>query len=328
MANPTVILTALCFGLQLGMSQVALAQDAYPSRAITIINPFPPGGTSEIVTRPLAAALEPIVKQPVVVETKAGAAGAVGAQFVATAAPDGYTLLSHITSLSGFAEVDKLFGRKPKFTRADFVPIARFTADPMVVIVNQQQPYKTLNEFITDAKSRPHEIIFSSSGLYSAAHIPMALLANAAGGLELRHLPTMGAGPALTALLGNNAHIFVAPVSASLTYIKSGQVRPLATLGASRVSSLPDVPTLKELGYAIEYYVWVGLFAPKLTPASIVTYLRGVLRRAAHTDQFKNTLANVGLDLAYLDQPDFAKFWDEDAARIEAAVRQIGRVQN
>jgi len=101
----------------------------------------------------------------------------------------------------------------------------------------------------------------------------MALLANAAGGLELRHLPTMGAGPALTALLGNNAHIFVAPVSASLTYIKSGQVRPLATLGASRVSSLPDVPTLKDLGYAIEYYVWVGLFAPKLTPASIVTYL-------------------------------------------------------
>jgi len=328
MANPTVILIALCFGLQLGMSHVALAQDAYPSRAITIINPFPPGGTSEIVTRPLAAALEPIVKQPVVVETKAGAAGAVGAQFVAAAAPDGYTLLSHITSLSGFAEVDKLFGRKPKFTRADFIPIARFTADPMIVIVNQQQPYKTLNEFITDAKSRPHEIIFSSSGLYGAAHIPMALLANAAGGLELRRLPTMGAGPALTALLGNNAHIFVAPVSASLTYIKSGQVRPLATLGASRVSSLPDVPTLKELGYAIEYYVWVGLFTPKLTPASIVTYLRGVLRRAAHTDQFKNTLANVGLDLAYLDQPDFAKFWDEDAARIEAAVRQIGREQN
>jgi tripartite-type tricarboxylate transporter receptor subunit TctC len=328
MANPTVILTALCFGLQLGMGQVALAQDAYPSRAITIINPFPPGGTSEIVTRPLVAALEPIVKQPVVVETKAGAAGAVGAQFVATAAPDGYTFLSHITSLSGFAEVDKLFGRKPKLTRADFVPIARFTADPTVIIVNQQQPYSPLNEFITDAKSRPHEIIFSSSGLYGAAYIPMALLANAAGGLELRHLPTMGAGPALTALLGNNAHIFVAPVSASLTYIKSGQVRPLATLGASRVPSLPNVPTVKELGYGIEYYVWVGLFAPKLTPASIVTYLRGVLGRAAHTDQFKNTLANVGLDLAYLDQPDFAKFWDEDAARIEAAVRQIGRVQN
>jgi tripartite-type tricarboxylate transporter receptor subunit TctC len=328
MASPSVILIVLCFGLQLGATQVAYAQGSYPSRAITIINPFPPGGTSEIVTRPLAAALEPIVKQPVVVETKAGAAGAVGAQFAATAAPDGYTLLSHITSLSGFAEVDKLFGRKPKFTRADFIPISCFTADPMVVIVNQQQPYKTLKEFITDAKARPHEIIFSSSGLYGAAHIPMALLANAAGGLDLRHLPTMGAGPALTALLGNNAHIFVAPVSASLTYIKSGQVRPLATLGASRVPSLPDVPTLKELGYDIEYYVWVGLFAPRQTPNGIVLYLREVLRRAAHTDQFKKALANVGLDLAYLDQPDFIKFWDADAARIETAIRQIGRVQN
>jgi tripartite-type tricarboxylate transporter receptor subunit TctC len=121
MTKLTLVLAAACLGLQLGISQVAFAQGAYPSRPITIINPFPPGGTSEIVTRPLAAALEPIVKQPVVIETKAGAAGAVGAQFVATAAPDGYTLLSHITSLSGFAEVDKLFGRKPKFTRADFV---------------------------------------------------------------------------------------------------------------------------------------------------------------------------------------------------------------
>jgi tripartite-type tricarboxylate transporter receptor subunit TctC len=126
MASPSVILIALCLGLQLGATQVAYAQGSYPSRAITIINPFPPGGTSEIVTRPLAAALEPIVKQPVVIETKAGAAGAIGAQFVATAAPDGYTLLSHITSLYGFAEVDKLFGRTPKFTRADFIPIARF----------------------------------------------------------------------------------------------------------------------------------------------------------------------------------------------------------
>jgi len=328
MAHSAAIVTAVLFGMQVGTSQMAFAQGSYPSRAITIINPFPPGGTSDIVTRPLAAALEPIIKQPVAIETKAGAAGAVGAQFVATSAPDGYTLLSHITSLSGFAEVDKLFGRKPKFTRADFTPIARFTADPMVIIVNQQQPYKTLSEFITDAKNRPGEIIFSSSGLYGAAHIPMALLSKAAGGLLLRHLPTAGAGPALTAVLGNNAQVFVAPVSASLAHIKSGQVRPLATLGASRVSSLPDVPTLKELGYDIEYYVWVGLFAPKLTPASIVAYLRSVLERAAHADQFKNTLANVGLDLAYLDQSDFTKFWDEDAARIEAAVRQIGRVQN
>src|SRR6186997_1990367 len=121
----------------------AFAQD-YPSRPVTIVNPFPPGGAVDVVGRPFAAVLEPIIKQPVVIETKAGAAGAVGAQFAAAAKPDGYTLLMHIVSISGFAEMDKLFGRQPKFTRADFIPIARFTEGPMVIVVNDQQPYKTV----------------------------------------------------------------------------------------------------------------------------------------------------------------------------------------
>ena len=161
--------------------QAAATQDAYPSRAITIINPFPPGGASDVVTRPLAAALEPIVQKPVVIDTKAGAAGQVGAQVAAHAKADGYTLLSHITSISGFAEVDRLFGRQPKFTNADFIPLARFVADPCVLITNDQQPWQTLAEFIEDASKRPNEIIFSSSGLYGALHIPTALLMMAAG---------------------------------------------------------------------------------------------------------------------------------------------------
>src|SRR5262252_4637773 len=143
----------------------SFAQDAanYPSRAITFINPFPPGGAADVVGRPFAAVLEPLIKQPAVIETKAGAAGAVGAQFAASAKPDGYTLLLHIVSISGFAEVDRLFGRQPKFTNADFIPIARFIADPCVLIVNDQQPHKTLAEFIDDAKKRPNALIFSSS---------------------------------------------------------------------------------------------------------------------------------------------------------------------
>src|SRR5438128_8472000 len=144
------------------------AQDAYPSRPIILINPFPPGGAADVVGRPFAAVLEPIIKQPVVIDTKAGAAGAVGAQFGASAKPDGYTLLLHIVSISGFAEVDRLFGRAVKFTNADFIPIARFIADPCVLIVNDKQPYKTLAEFVEDAKKRPDGLIFSSSGLYGA----------------------------------------------------------------------------------------------------------------------------------------------------------------
>ena len=305
----------------------AFAQEAYPSHAITVINPFPPGGASDVVTRPLAAVLEPIVKQPIVIDTKAGAAGAVGAQVAAAAKPDGYTLLSHITSISGFAEVDKLFGRTPKFTRADFIPLARFVADPCVLIVNDQQPYKTLKEFTDDAKKRPDEIIYSSSGLYGALHIPMALYMKAAGGLKLRHLPTNGGGPALTALLGNNSQALVSSVSACLAQIKAGKAKPLALFGANRSKALPDVPTMKELGYNIEYYLWVGMFAPKGTPQTAITYLRNVLKQAALTEQFKTAMTNLGQDVEYLDQPEFAKFWDADAARIEDAVRDIGRVQ-
>jgi tripartite-type tricarboxylate transporter receptor subunit TctC len=303
------------------------AQDAYPTHTIMMINPFPPGGAADVVGRPLAAVMEPMVQKPVIIETKAGAAGAVGAQFAANAKPDGYTLLLHITSISGFAEVDKLFGRTPKFTRADFIPIARFVADPCVLIVNDQQPYKTLKELVEDAQKRPNEIIFSSSGLYGALHIPTALFMKAAGGLKLRHLPTNGGGPALTALLGNNSQVLVSSISACLAQIKAGKARPLAMFGAARSKALPDVPTMKELGYDLEYYLWVGAFAPKGTPPDVITYLRGTFNKAAHADQFKAAIANLGQELGYMDQPDFAKFWDADAARIEAAIRTIGKVE-
>ena len=308
--------------------KASFAQDAaYPTRAITIINPFPPGGAVDVVMRPLAAVVEPMVQKPVVIETKSGAAGQVGAQFAANAKPDGYTLLSHLTSISGFAEVDRLFGRQPKFTNADFIPLARFVADPCVLIVNDEQPYKTLKDLVDDAKKRPNEIIFSSSGLYGALHIPTALFTAAAGGLKLRHLPTQGGGPELTAFLGNNAQVLVSSISASLSQIKAGKARPLALFGRERSPALPDVPTMKEAGYDVEYYLWVGLFAPKGTPANVVTYLREVVNKAAHGEQFKAALANLGQELAYMDQPEFAAFWDADSKRIEAAIRSIGKVE-
>jgi len=304
----------------------ATAQETYPSRAITIINAFPPGGANDIVTRPLASAMEPLLNQPVVVETKAGAGGQVGAQVGANAKPDGYTLLSHNTGISGYAEVDRLFGREPKATRADFVTLARIVADPVVLLVNDQQPYRTLKEFIDDVKQRPNAIIYSSGGLYGATHFPMALLSIAAGGLQLRHLPTNGGGPAITAILGNNVQASAQTVSASLPHIRSGKLRPLASFGGSRSKVLPDVPTLKELGYDVEYYLWVGLFAPKGTPAPIVSTLRTTIDKAAHGEQYTAALANAGLDLAYLDGPDFAAFWEAEIKRIEEAVRAIGKV--
>jgi tripartite-type tricarboxylate transporter receptor subunit TctC len=307
------------------LARPAFAQDAFPSHAITIINAFPPGGLNDIVTRPLATAMEPILKQPVVVETKAGAAGQVGAQFVASAKPDGYTLLSHNTGLSGYAEVDKLFGRSPKVSRADFIPLARLVADPMLLLVNDQQPYKTLQEFIAGAKAQPDTLVFSSGGLYGASHLPLAYLEKATGPLHLRHLPTNGGGPAIVAILGNNAQVTTQSVSATLPHIKAGKLRPLATFAANRSKSLPDVPTLKEIGYDVEYYLWVGIFAPKGTPVEVVTMLRAAIGQAVQSADFKAALANTGQELAYLDGPDFQTFWDIDGRRTDEAVISIGR---
>ena len=304
----------------------SFGEDAYPTHAITFVNPFPPGGAADVVGRPLAAMLEPIIKQPCVIETKAGAAGALGAQFVATAKPDGYTLLVHIVSISGFAEVDKLFGRQPKFTRADFIPIARLTAGPMVLVVNDQQPYKTLKDLVDDAKKRPNQIIFSSSGLYGALHLPTALFMKAAG-IQMRHLPTNGGGPALTAILGNNSQVLVTSIAAASGQMKAGKLRALACFGAQRAASQPNVPTLKELGYDVEFSLWVGVFAPKKTPDAAVKVMREAIRKVATGDQFKTAIANIGDEVAYLDSSDFAKFWDEDAKRVESAVHSIGRVQ-
>ena len=300
--------------------------DGFPSHAITIVNAFPPGGANDIVTRPLASAMEPLLNQPVVVETKGGAAGAVGAQYVASAKADGYTLLSHNTGISGYAEVDKLFGRPVKVTRADFIPLARIIADPCLLLVNEQQPYKTAKEFIDAARSAATPIIFSSGGLYGATHLPMAMLEKAAGGLKLRHLPTNGGGPAITAVLGNNAQASAQAVSATLSHIKAGKLRPLASFGGARSKALPDVPTLKELGYDVEYYLWVGLFAPKATPEKVTTVLRAAMNMAAHSALFTTAIANLGQELAYLDGPDFQKFWDVDGKRVDEAVKAIGRV--
>lgn len=309
------------------LSGEAVAQDAFPTRPITIINAFPPGGANDLVTRPAATALEAIFKQPVVVDTKAGAAGAVGAQVAASAKPDGYTLLSHNNGLAGYAEVDKLFGRQPKTTRADFIPLARLSADPVLLLTNEQQPWKTLEDFIADAKKSPEKIVYSSGGLYGASHLPVAMIERAAGIPGMRHLPTSGGGPAITAVLGNNAQITTQTVQATLSHVRAGKLRALASFGAQRSKALPDVPTLKERGYDLTYYLWVGLFAPKGTPAAIVSTLAAAIDKAGASPEFNAAIANIGLEPGYLSAVDFARFWEEDGKRSDDAVRQIGKVQ-
>jgi tripartite-type tricarboxylate transporter receptor subunit TctC len=303
----------------------AVGQDAFPSRPISIINAFPPGGSSDLVIRPFAAALEPIIRQPVVIETKPGAAGAVGAQVAAAAKPDGYTLLVHLVSLSGFAEVDRLYGRPVKFTLDDFVPIARFISDPLVLITSSATPYKSLKDLVEDARKRPDQVIFSSSGLHGAAHLPMALLLKTAG-VRMRHLPTPGGGPAITAMLGNNSQATVVSFAGASTHLASGKARALACFGDKRVRAFPDVPTAKEQGFDVEFYMWVGLFAPKATPEPVVAKLRTEAKKAITSAPFEQAMRKLNQDIAYLDQPEFRSFLGVDSKRVVEAVRIIGKV--
>jgi len=183
-----------------------------------------------------------------------------------------------------------------------------------------------VKELVDDAKKNPDKLTFSSSGLYGALHLPTALFMKATG-IQMKHLPTNGGGPALTAILGNNAQVLVSSIAAASGQIKGGKLRALACFSPQRAASLPNVPTLKELGYDVEFSLWVGVFAPKGTPANVLKTMGDAIKKAAASDQFKTAISNIGDEVAYLDQAAFAKFWDEDAKRVEAAVHAIGRVQ-
>jgi len=304
----------------------ALAQEAYPARPITLIVPFPPGGIADLTARPLAAALERVLRQPVIVNNKAGAAGAVGMQSAAIAKPDGYTLLVALVSISTIPEVDALFARTPAYTRDQFVGIARLNADPPVLVANAERPWKTLKELLDAARAQPGEITYASSGPYGASHVPMEMLLHAAG-VKMRHLVTTGGAPATTAVLGGHAHVWPSPPALALPHIGAGKLRPLASYGATRLASLPDVPTLKELGYDIEYYLWAALFAPRGLPPAVVTTLRDAVRRAVQFPEFKAAAEKVQTPIAYQDADEFRAFWDADARKLAAIIKQIGKVE-
>jgi tripartite-type tricarboxylate transporter receptor subunit TctC len=310
-----------------GYPQPIRAQEAYPSRPITVVAPFPPGGVADLTARPVAAAMEKILKNPVGVVNKTGAAGAVGMQSVAVSKPDGYTLLLALSSISIIPEADKIFGRPPAFTVDQFAPIALISADPTVLVVPADKPWKTAKDFIEDAKKRPNQISFSSSGVYGTLHMAMELLSHAAG-IKLRHVPGAGAGPALTAVLGGHVDALASGPAVVLPHIKSGKLRALAGWGDKRVAALPEVPTFKELGYAdAEFYIWAGLFAPRATPEPVLTKLRETVRAAVNDPDFKAAMDKLETPINFKQGEEFQKFFEADARRLGEGVRKVGRVE-
>ena len=311
--------------LALAVAGVASAQE-FPTRPINIVAPFPPGGQADLMARPTAAAMEKILKSPVVVVNKTGAAGAVGMAFVANSKPDGYTLLMALSSISVIPEADKLFDRKPAYTMDQLIPIALVSADPTILVCRAERPWKSVKELVEDAKKRPDGISYSSSGIYGTLHMAMEMLINSAG-IKLKHVPYGGAAPALTALLGGHVDCMAAGPAVVLPHIKAGKLRALAGWGEKRIAVLPELPTLKELGYDAEFYIWAGMFAPKGTPEPIMKKLRDTVRAAMQDADFKAAMDKMETPIAYLDAPEFQKFWDKDAKMLADAIKRVGKIE-
>src|SRR5687767_2294965 len=248
-------LAALAFALA---AAGAHAQEAFPTRAITMVVPFPPGGVADITGRPTAAAMEKVLKQPVVVQNRPGAGGAVGNAAVANAKPDGYTILMALSSITVIPAADLLFDRKPAYSLDQFAPIALISADPTLLVVHPSLPVKSLKELVALARSKPGQMSYSSSGIYGALHMPMEMFLHAAK-LKMRHVPTTGGGPAITTLLGGHVELTAGGPAAISSHVKAGKLRPVVSWGGERHPAYPQIPTFKELGYkSVEYFIWAG----------------------------------------------------------------------
>ena len=302
------------------------AQEAWPTKPINMVVAFPPGGVADIVGRPLAVAMEKALKQPVLVLNRAGAGGATGTASVAKASPDGYTILMALSSISIFPVSDRINGKQPAYEMKEFAPIALVTADPTVLVVRADGPYKILKDFVDAAKASPGKINYSSSGVYGTLHVAMEIFANAAG-IKLFHVPYQGGGPAVTALLGGQVEALASGPAAAIGQIRGGKMRALASWSTKRLDLLPEIPTFKELGYDAEFYIWSAVVAPAATPAPILAKLRDAVREAANSAEFKASMEKVSTPISYLDAPEFQKYWDNDARRLAVALEKIGKVE-
>ena len=304
------------------VSYSALAQ-RYPEKTIRFIAPYAPGGSTDLLTRTLAQKLTEYLGQTVVADNRPGAGGNVGAEIAAKAAPDGYTIL--LAPVSPMAINVTLYGKKLPFNpEKDFAPITLVAKVPLVVVVNLAVPVKTLQEFITLAKSRPGKMTYGSSGNGSSNHMTGAMLMSAAQ-LDMVHVPYKGGGPGMIALLGGEIDMMVAQIPSSRQLHMSGKVRALALSGAKRSAALPDVPTMIESGLpGFEATSWYCVVAPAGTPKAIIDRLNAEIVKALNTPEMRQRLADDGAEVESSTPAELARFVHSEIAKWAKAAKDSG----
>jgi tripartite-type tricarboxylate transporter receptor subunit TctC len=289
------LLQKLMIVLALAAPALSTQAQTYPNKPIRLVCPFPPGGAVDIASRSVAQALSQQLGQPVTVDNRPGAGGNIGAEIVAKAAPDGYTLLMATSNI--LAINPALYSKVPFDSLKDFAPISMVVSLNNVLVLNPGVPYKSVPELIAAAKAQPGKLTYASSGNGTSIHLSGELFKSMAG-VNMLHIPYKGSAPAVTDLLAGQVNMMFDNIPSSLPHIKAGKLRALAVTGSKRASSLPDLPTIAEAaipGY--ESHVWFGVVAPAGTPPEIVKRLNAELAKAAVTPEFRDRLTGQGYDV-------------------------------
>ena len=311
--------TILIAAVLLGLAEVAVGQGAYPGRPVTLVVPFPPGGGTDTGARIVAQKLGAKWGQTVIVENKGGAAGMIGADMVAKAKADGYTLL--MGNIGTQAINPSLYKKMPYDAATAFVPIALVAELPLAMMVNPAVPAKTAREFIALAKSEPGKLSYSSSGAGGAPHLAAEMFKEATGTFIV-HVPYRGGGPAIGDLLAGHVQLSFMTVLEASGHIKAGKLRALAVTGSQRVAALPEVPTLAEAALpGFNSISWIGVLAPAGTPKEIVDKVSSDLREVVASDEVKQKLIELGAVPAGTTPAQFQALIESDRRRYAQVIK-------
>ena len=303
------------------LAGLASAQ-TYPDKPIRIVVPWPAGGITDSAGRIMAQRLSERMSNPVIVENRAGAAGTIGAETVARAPADGYTLL--LASAETHAIAPNLRAKLPYDPQRDFVAIAPFAINPFSIVSRPDLPAKNVKELVALAKAQPGKLTYSSAGLGSTSQMAMEVFKGLAGA-DILHVPFQGQAPALTSLLGGQTDLQMLPAGSAVGLAKAGKVKVYAVTIPTRYFNLPDVPTLREEGFDMNFANWFGFVAPANTPAPVVQKLAAETSATLQTPETRAMLQKLGVD-AYpaMSAPEFTKFLDSERTRWGNVIKASG----
>ncbi len=296
----------------------AVSAQGFPAKTITIVVPFPPGGTTDVLARAVANKLQSSVGQSVIVDNRPGAGATIGAGQVAKAKPDGYTLLMgavhHTIATSVYKSLPYNFEKS-------FAPITTVAVVPNVLVVSASTPFKSVKDLVAEAKSAPNKLAYGSNGQGTAQHM-IGTQFQISTGSQIVHVPYKGSGPLTTDLVGGQVNMSFDTITPVLPFIKDGKLRPLAVTTAKRSSTLPNVPTLKEVGVdGIEIGTWFGLLAPTGTPADVVKKLNSEIVKIIKSDDFRKQMFEIGAEPVGDSPEEMAKQIKDQTAKFATIVK-------